>query len=294
MKRKRHQGCVQKPEESCDAAKSSHPQFLQGLQCHVHPAGFGSVRHKIFENHVKQYGGELVPSLPEASDAAFHIVFEESVDEEKVKRLVKTSQLPNSIFLKCTWLVECVKSKARAETEDHLIMPVKPAEIWKLEEGTKEDSRTQNKDTDRALTEELKRTQTDDIEKTLFGETHVRETGATGLLSKRSVGNSEPTIEQKIQDEASAGDSSDELTAQLTSCDQTKDPIESQSSVIPSKEDRIAEYQEEPLDMTVGEAQVNKLLTCTTNTGSSAQDIPESLIRPFPKNLQVSNVLSAP
>lgn len=286
MKRKRNQGCVKKTQGSCEAAQSSLPQFLQGLQCHVHPACFGSMRLKIFENHIKQYGGQLVPTLPEVSEATLHVVFEESVDEEKVKRLVDISQLPNSIFLRCSWLVECVKSKGKARIEDHLIMSVNPTETWTLEEGVKEAGWIQNKNTDKTCTEVPNRTQTGDIDKTQMEETHRTLWKKTEFQSQGTVGSSDANVEHEAQDTALTPDLSVRVTTQLTSNDQTRNATESQSFALYSREDGITEYQKEPLSKIVGEAQVNKLVTCTEDSGSADRDISRSLIRPFPKNLQ--------
>lgn len=287
MKRKRNQGCVKKTKGSCEAAQSSLPQFLQGLQCHIHPACFGSMRHKIFENHVKQYGGHLVTTLPEVSDATLHIVFEESVDEEKVKRLVDTSRLPNSIFLSCSWLVECVKGKAKARIEDHLIMSVNPTETWTLKEGVEETGWTQNKDLNKTCTEMPYRTQTRDTDKTQMEETDRNVWRKTEFQPQGAVGSSNAKVGHEVQDTAQTPDSSSRVTTWLTSNDQTRNATESQSFALCNREDGITECQKKSLSNTIGEAEVSKLVTNTEDSGSADEDISRSLIRPFPKNLQV-------
>lgn len=285
MKRKRNQACLKKTKENNEVAQSSSlPQFLQGLQCYVHPACFGSVRRKIFENHIKQYGGQLVPTLPKVSDAALHVVFEESVDEEKMKRLVDTSQFPNSIFLKCTWLVECVKSKVKARTEPHLIKSVNPAETWTLEEGVKEVGRTQNKDLDKTFIEEPTKNQTRNSNRTEEEETLRIPSKTSELPPQRTVCSSKANVGHEAPDTVSTLDSSVRFTAQ------SGNPLESQSFAPPTREHRITEYQKEPLSRTVGDSQVNKLVICTNDTESDDQDIPKSLIKPFPKNMQVNDV----
>ncbi|KAK7076416.1 hypothetical protein SK128_014977 [Halocaridina rubra] len=95
--------------------------FLEGLKIHVHVANFGAGRLKIFEKQIEKYGGELIRDLPISSGEITHIVFEESIDAEKLKKLVIPAHFPNAHFVRCTWLSLSVKNKTREHVVGHEI-----------------------------------------------------------------------------------------------------------------------------------------------------------------------------
>ncbi|MPC35722.1 DNA polymerase lambda [Portunus trituberculatus] len=202
------------------------PQFLAGLKCHIHPANFGLMRHKVFENHITRYGGELVLSLPDCSEAVFHIVFEETVDEEKVKRLVDTARLPNCVFLKCTWLIESIKAKTKAGIESHLIMPITSVE-------------DQCRGTDESWLQGICQTQVEDAEKA-----HIKNTDAAKSELQR---NENPNVQ----------DCSAKITAHSALHEQ-KENVESQTSAEETKEDKSVEDEREPEECSGNEVQQNR------------------------------------
>ncbi|XP_045127751.1 DNA polymerase lambda-like [Portunus trituberculatus] len=230
------------------------PQFLAGLKCHIHPANFGLMRHKVFENHITRYGGELVLSLPDCSEAVFHIVFEETVDEEKVKRLVDTARLPNCVFLKCTWLIESIKAKTKAGIESHLIMPITSVE-------------DQCRGTDESWLQGICQTQVEDAEKA-----HIKNTDAAKSELQR---NENPNVQ----------DCSAKITAHSALHEQ-KENVESQTSAEETKEDKSVEDEREPEECSGNEVQQNRSVLHKWGARVGEEDHMESLIRPFPKNLQ--------
>lgn len=230
------------------------PQFLAGLKCHIHPANFGQVRHKVFESHITRYGGELVASLPDCSEAVYHVVFEETVDEAKVKHLVDTTKLPNSVFLRCTWLIESIKTKAKAGTQSHLIVSMNSvAEQYR---GTDESwlpgiTRTQMKET---------------------GNSHIKDTDVAKSESQRN-------------ENPNGQDASARTTAHSALHEQRED-VESQANAKETKEDTAMEGKRESEESSRDEALENKSVLHKWGAGTVEEDHLESLIRPFPKNLQ--------
>lgn len=230
------------------------PQFLAGLKCHIHPANFGQVRHKVFENHITRYGGELVPSLPDCSEAVYHVVFEETVDEAKVKRLVDTTKLPNSMFLRCTWLIESIKTKAKAGTQNHLIVSMNSVE-------------EQCRGTDESWLSGITQTQMKDTENS-----HIKDTDVAKSESQQN--------ENPNRQDASAG-----TTAHSALLEQRED-VESQASAKETKEDTAMEGKRESEECSRDEALENKSVLHKWGAGTGEEDHLEPLIRPFPKNLQ--------
>lgn len=92
--------------------------IFQGLVFHIHPASFGTGRLQIFEKQVKKYGGQLIQPLAKFSETVTHIIFEESVDSEKARKLVDPVSFPKAVFVKCSWLSLCIKTKSRVSTRD--------------------------------------------------------------------------------------------------------------------------------------------------------------------------------
>lgn len=284
---------AKQPKGECEAGEAP-PQFLHGVKCHVHPANFGLVRHRIFENHVTRYGGELVPSLPETSEMAYHVVFEESVDEEKLKRLVETSRLPNSVFLRCTWLVDCIKAKAKAATEGHLIVSMNSVEEQRSKERSREVGATQSAETERTCLEEDVKMQAKETNKTQVEGTdriHLREIDIPKSRSQRTISNLGLNENPESQDISYNGDPLARATVLPTSHEQRED-LETHASTIVTRDGKKVEDERAPKNCTVNEALANKSVTYKRETGASGKDNLESLIRPFPKNLQVIYQLS--
>nr|XP_053645240.1 DNA polymerase lambda-like [Cherax quadricarinatus]XP_053645241.1 DNA polymerase lambda-like [Cherax quadricarinatus]XP_053645242.1 DNA polymerase lambda-like [Cherax quadricarinatus] len=118
---------VKKAKTVCNVANTGHEAsltFFSGVRCYIHPANFGIRRLTIFQNHIRKYGGEIVEILPLPSEVVSHVIFEESIDNEKLKLLIDPSNYHNTAFIKCTWLVECVKTKAKIQTKEYEIIPV--------------------------------------------------------------------------------------------------------------------------------------------------------------------------
>lgn len=105
-----------------DATNESTPPILSGVKCYIHPANFGVKRLNIFQKLVEKYGGEIIKTLPCPNKGISHAVFEETVDIEKLKVLLDPSSFDNAIFVRCTWLVKCIKAKAKVETKDYEII----------------------------------------------------------------------------------------------------------------------------------------------------------------------------
>ncbi|XP_063867097.1 DNA polymerase lambda-like [Scylla paramamosain] len=245
-----------KQHKAEDETHEPPPQFLSGLKCHIHPANFGLMRHKVFESHITRYGGELVPSLPECSEGVFHVVFEETVDEEKVKRLVDTARLPNSVFLRCTWLIESIKTKAKAGTQSHLILSMNSVE-------------EQCRGTGESWVQEISWTQVEETEKS-----HIKDTDVA-VTKSESQRNENPDMK----------DASARTTACSASHEQRED-MGSLKSAKETKEDKIVEDEREPEECSRDEALGNKSALHKWGAGAGEEDHLESLIRPFPKNLQ--------
>ncbi|XP_068248489.1 DNA polymerase lambda-like [Palaemon carinicauda] len=91
---------------------------FQGLIFYIHPAKFGTGRLKIFEKQVKKFGGLLFQLSSQFSESVTHIIFEESIDSEQVKKLVDPNDFPRAVFVRCTWLSLCIKTKSRELTKD--------------------------------------------------------------------------------------------------------------------------------------------------------------------------------
>ena len=232
------------------------PQFLAGLKCYIHPANFGLMRHKVFENHITRYGGELLPSLPDCSEAVFHVVFEETVDEEKVKRLVDTGGLPNCVFLRCTWLIESIKTKAKAGTQSHLIIPNNSVE-------------EQCRGADESWLQGICHTQAEEIEKLPIQDTNVAKS------------------ESQRNENLDVQDASARTTAHSASYE-PREEVESQTSAEETKEDKPVGDEREPEECSRDEGLQNKSVLHKWGAGVGKEDHMESLIRPLPKNLQVS------
>ncbi|XP_045582175.2 DNA polymerase lambda [Procambarus clarkii] len=105
-------------------ASGSGLNFLSDVRCYIHPANFGTGRLNIFKNLIKKHGGEIVTTLPTSSESVSHVIFEESIDSEKLKLLIDLSNFHETAFVKCTWLIECVKAKSKSETKEHEIIPI--------------------------------------------------------------------------------------------------------------------------------------------------------------------------
>ncbi|KAG0711901.1 DNA polymerase lambda [Chionoecetes opilio] len=272
--------CAKRSKGECEAGEPP-PPFLDGVKCHVHPASFGLMRRRIFENHVTRYGGELVASLPLASDVAYHVVFEETVDQERLKRLLDPSALPKSLFLRCTWLVACVKAMAKAGTEDHLIVPMNSVEEQSPEEtgatqpkgtnGTCLGVNTQAEETNRVPMEEPDRM-------------HQKEIDTTSPESQRTINYSTINEKPKVKDTFPSGDPLTRVASHPSPHEQMES-LESQASTVVRRENTKLEDKKEPSNLMAGEEQGNTSVA-RREGGGSEEDSLASLIRPFPKNLQ--------
>ncbi|KAG7174440.1 DNA polymerase lambda-like [Homarus americanus] len=66
----------------------------------------------------------MIQTLPLSSETISYIIFEESVDVVKLKQFFNPSAYCNTRFVRCTWLVECVKKKTKVDSKDHEIISV--------------------------------------------------------------------------------------------------------------------------------------------------------------------------
>ena len=280
MKRKSKE--ILPPAKQLKEESETPPQFLDGMKCHIHPANFGLMRYKIFENHVTRYGGELVSSLPESSEVAYHVVFEESVDEEKLKRLVDILKFPNSVFLRCTWLVESIKAKAKAGTKSHLIVSMNSMEEQRSGDRFWETDAQQCKETDRTWLELSVTKQAKEINRT-----HLKQVNVAKPKSQRNIRNSGVNENPDIQNTLTSGDPTAKFSVHPTS----HENIESQASTLNTTHSKVMEDEGEPEESTREEALANKGVTCKGGAVASEEDNLKSLIRPFPKNLQVIHSL---
>ncbi|XP_042212376.1 DNA polymerase lambda-like [Homarus americanus] len=129
MKRKLNQSLMSKkkgkviPGDDTTSGGPGH-DFLSGVTCHIHPANFGRKRLNIFQSQVQNYGGNMIQTLPLSSETISYIIFEESVDVVKLKQFFNPSAYCNTRFVRCTWLVECVKKKTKVDSKDHEIISV--------------------------------------------------------------------------------------------------------------------------------------------------------------------------
>lgn len=120
MKRKINQASAsrKKAKSSSEEDQALKADFLSGLKCFIHPANFGIGRLSIFQKLVKNNGGDIFDTLPWACERVTHVIFEESLDADKIQKLIDPSQYQNAFFVKCSWLSACSKSKTKIDTKD--------------------------------------------------------------------------------------------------------------------------------------------------------------------------------
>lgn len=120
MKRKINQASAsrKKAKASREQDQVLKTDVFAGLKGFIHPANFGVGRLNIFQKLVKNNGGDLYDSLPLACERVTHVIFEESLDADKIQKLIDSSQYQNAIFVRCSWLSACSKSKTKIETKD--------------------------------------------------------------------------------------------------------------------------------------------------------------------------------
>lgn len=120
MKRKINQASTsrKKGKSSCEQEQVQTADFLAGIKCFIHPANFGIGRLNIFQKMVKNYGGDVYSTLPEPCETVTYIIFEESLDIDKIRKLIDPSQYENAVLIKCSWLSACSKSKTKVETKE--------------------------------------------------------------------------------------------------------------------------------------------------------------------------------
>uniref|UniRef100_A0A2P2I6T7 DNA polymerase n=1 Tax=Hirondellea gigas TaxID=1518452 RepID=A0A2P2I6T7_9CRUS len=115
MKRASYEG--NRTSKKANTTNEEH-QFLSSLRCHVLPAHFGKGRHGIFKKQIEKYGGHISETLnPEVS----HVIVEETVDINKVAKLVNKEVLKNSVIVKCTWISSCIKEKRIVDCKDLIL-----------------------------------------------------------------------------------------------------------------------------------------------------------------------------
>ncbi|XP_064079243.1 DNA polymerase lambda-like isoform X2 [Macrobrachium nipponense] len=130
---------VKKEDSEQDCKDPVLATTFQGLIFHIHPASFGTGRLQIFEKQVKRYGGQLIQPRPKFSETVTHIIFEESIDSEKAQKLLDPVNFPKAVFVKCSWLSLCIKTKSKVSTRDFEIN-VRSDEVRKSQYKSETDS----------------------------------------------------------------------------------------------------------------------------------------------------------
>ncbi|XP_078787828.1 DNA polymerase lambda-like isoform X10 [Oryzias latipes] len=94
-----------KPDEI--EVKGGNP--FSRLTVYLLPAGIGNARCQIFQRQIQQMGGQLESSL---CAAVTHVVVDDSMDGDRVLRLLKVDGLPSGVHLvKCSWLSMCISER---------------------------------------------------------------------------------------------------------------------------------------------------------------------------------------
>ncbi|KAM3864568.1 DNA polymerase lambda [Diretmus argenteus] len=93
---------------------------FKGITAYILPAGIGNTRCQIFQRQIHQNGGQTESSLcPDVT----HIVVDDSMDSDRVLRLLKVDCLPSAVQLvKCTWLSSCITEKRLLDVADYSLL----------------------------------------------------------------------------------------------------------------------------------------------------------------------------
>ena len=94
-------------------------QFFSGLQFFILPAHFAKGRLNIFIKQIARFGGTTVPS--NSSNISF-IIVEETVDNDKVKKLIDFLLYSKIPVVKCAWLSKCIKERKLVEVDQFLVI----------------------------------------------------------------------------------------------------------------------------------------------------------------------------
>ncbi|RXG68015.1 hypothetical protein Avbf_03539, partial [Armadillidium vulgare] len=84
------------------------------------PARFGPQRLKLFQRQVTNKGGKLFTDS-ESPLKVTHIILEETINKETLMQICKVKQFSNSVFIKCTWLTDCIKTKGLVLIKDYIV-----------------------------------------------------------------------------------------------------------------------------------------------------------------------------
>ncbi|KAF2365000.1 DNA polymerase beta palm domain [Trinorchestia longiramus] len=112
--------CCSKKQKLVENAPNQDISFLSSVRCYIVPACFGLKRLEIFKRQIEKYGGSVIKSL-DVTLALTHIIVEDSVDREKVEKLIDFKELCSTAVVKCSWISECLKNKSLLDESDHLI-----------------------------------------------------------------------------------------------------------------------------------------------------------------------------
>ncbi|KAL7641764.1 UNVERIFIED_CONTAM: hypothetical protein RMT77_007638 [Armadillidium vulgare] len=114
---------TQTSKENSSLAKCSKIdscKFFTGFCMFILPARFGPQRLKLFQRQVTNKGGKLFTDS-ESPLKVTHIILEETINKETLMQICKVKQFSNSVFIKCTWLTDCIKTKGLVLIKDYIV-----------------------------------------------------------------------------------------------------------------------------------------------------------------------------
>lgn len=97
---------------------TSAQTFFSGLTLFILPTSIGKARVKLFKNQFLSYGGKVIDNF--TSDSVTHFVIDESVDWEKLNKIMKWSfSSENDMkfdIVTTLWLSDCLRQKKLVDT----------------------------------------------------------------------------------------------------------------------------------------------------------------------------------
>ncbi|XP_041370367.1 DNA polymerase lambda-like [Gigantopelta aegis] len=104
------------PDTSKSASKTSIEEaFLTGVDIFIMKAGIQKARIKIFETQLEKYGAVV---CNEISSSTRHILVDDTMDVDRMCRLLKLESAPQATVVKTTWLSTCLRQKKLIQTQE--------------------------------------------------------------------------------------------------------------------------------------------------------------------------------
>lgn len=139
--RKRHKPPAKTDEKECSHSASkklksaemeelkshANDSFFQSLKVYILKAGIEKARREIFTRQVKHFGGTIVNAYSDDAGIS-HIVVDDKMDLDRLKRLLNVNQFPNCSVMKSTWLSMCLKQKKLVHLNGFELKPEKETE----------------------------------------------------------------------------------------------------------------------------------------------------------------------